>query len=186
LISKSLKHHRLVIESNALEGISAVKGLYYEAHMRAACQVEVSPHYYLSKPLELHKLFRGVLEIGVVAGQYRSSEAFVTNQPLPSPTAVPILMEEWLAQVSRSLDVCKSGSADALQSAHIVHYEFLCIHPFGDGNGRCARLLMNAFLGALDLPWYIVDQDGKSEYLSTLRRYENRDFRPKHLQHYAA
>ncbi len=52
------------------------------------------------------------------------------------------------------------------------HIQFLLIHPFEDGNGRCARLLTSYHLCQENLPPIIITPDQKKEYCSYI---ENRD-----------
>jgi Fic family protein len=48
------------------------------------------------------------------------------------------------------------------------HVEFLRIHPFIDGNGRTARVLLNVMLRRFDL--YPIQVRDKKSYLKALRR----------------
>ncbi len=55
----------------------------------------------------------------------------------PSPKEVSILMEEFLTWLNSE----KSSKLHPVIIAGISYYEFVRIHPFVDGNGRCARAL---------------------------------------------
>ncbi|MDQ2719218.1 MAG: Fic family protein [Bacteroidota bacterium] len=49
-----------------------------------------------------------------------------------------------------------------------LHYRFVCIHPFDDGNGRIARLLMNYHLLKNGMPAVIIKSTDKKKYLFAL------------------
>ena len=65
-----------------------------------------------------------------------------------------------------------SGKSDAeiLVAAAKAHYDFVLIHPFDDGNGRMARLLMNLILIKYGFPPAIIKTDDKANYFSVLRQ----------------
>ena len=54
--------------------------------------------------------------------------------------------------------------------AALLHYKFVRIHPFDDGNGRMSRLLMNYVLFANDMPPVIVKSADKKNYLAALNK----------------
>ncbi len=54
--------------------------------------------------------------------------------------------------------------------AAIFHYEFVAIHPFDDGNGRMARLLMNLILMQKGYIPVVVKLDHKADYLLALEK----------------
>ena len=59
-----------------------------------------------------------------------------------------------------------------------AHYEFAAIHPFADGNGRCARLLMNVLLIRKGLPIAIIRMRDRDVYLDALAAASSGDFGP--------
>lgn len=57
-----------------------------------------------------------------------------------------------------------------------LHYDFVRIHPFDDGNGRVSRLLMNYHLLRNGLPPVVIKSADKKNYLSALQRADVGDF----------
>lgn len=54
--------------------------------------------------------------------------------------------------------------------AAMLHYRFVCIHPFDDGNGRVSRLLMNYALLKGGYPPVVIKTEAKADYLRALHR----------------
>ncbi|MEM9675417.1 MAG: Fic family protein [Bacteroidota bacterium] len=50
------------------------------------------------------------------------------------------------------------------------HYKFIRIHPFDDGNGRTARILMNFILMQFGYPPVIIKTQDKANYTAALRQ----------------
>ena len=57
-----------------------------------------------------------------------------------------------------------------LEIASLLHYRYIRIHPFEDGNGRVARLLVNYVLFRYEYPMVIIQTKDKNNYLRTLNR----------------
>ena len=57
-----------------------------------------------------------------------------------------------------------------VELAALFHYRYIRIHPFEDGNGRIARLLVNYILTRHDYPMIVVRSRKKSEYLEALHQ----------------
>lgn len=112
----------------------------YEAYNKIS---EVNP--YLIEDL---KLIHGIMTflIEEESGKFRSHGECVKDGDkvifvAPSEKMVPSLMQElfnWLNEAKESVH--------PLILSSVFHYEFLFIHPFGDGNGRMARLWQSALL----------------------------------------
>lgn len=52
----------------------------------------------------------------------------------------------------------------------LVHLRLVTIHPFGDGNGRITRLLLNIVLNNNNFPLFIVDYKHRKSYYSALEK----------------
>ena len=64
-----------------------------------------------------------------------------------------------------------SEEAKALHPINLateVHYKFVAIHPFKDGNGRTARLLMNLVLLRNGYPTAVISNNNRSQYIDAL------------------
>jgi Fic family protein len=84
----------------------------------------------------------------VEAGRYKSSPNHVTTESgvtryFSSPTDTPIEMEELVKWCNAQFD---STDFHPVIFAATFHHRFVKIHPFDDGNGRMARILMNLIL----------------------------------------
>lgn len=60
-----------------------------------------------------------------------------------------------------------------LETAAILHYRLVRIHPFDDGNGRVARLLMNYHLMRSGYPPAIIKSEEKRRYLDALHEADS-------------
>lgn len=114
--------------------------------------------------LELHRLFYSQID-KENAGAWRKVRVFISGsrRVLPAPEKVPALMAafvRWMAE--------NEGKLHPVEFAARVHLKFVFIHPFVDGNGRVARLLMN--LALLRAGWTIavIPPICRPEYIATL------------------
>ena len=64
----------------------------------------------------------------------------------------------------------KDGKLSPVELAALFHYRYIRIHPFEDGNGRIARLMVNFILCRHDYPMIVVRSRKKSEYLEALHQ----------------
>ncbi|MDR1272585.1 MAG: Fic family protein, partial [Clostridiales Family XIII bacterium] len=92
--------------------------------------------------LTLHRLFYSGLD-AENAGKYRTRQVFITGTKYLPPEASEItaLMREFVSELND-----KSKKLHPVILATFAHRRFVDIHPFTDGNGRTARLLMNLIL----------------------------------------
>jgi len=110
--------------------------------------------------------------IEILPGEYKKQPNNVRTASgeifrFADPSDVPIKMAELTAW---SRDALETQELHPIEIAARLHHEFVLIHPFGDGNGRTARILVNYVLmrnGYLPL---IVPNEQKDKYLASLRK----------------
>ena len=98
------------------------------------------------------------------AGRYRESEVFIKGSSVefPLPRNVPYPMQEFIQWLEG-----KQGE-HPVRIAADAHFKFVSIHPFVDGNGRCARLLMNLILIINGYPMAIIKNEERIGYLEAV------------------
>jgi Fic family protein len=105
------------------------------------------------------------------AGSYRSINVFLQGSSHVPPMSSLVLglmrdLIEWLEGDAKSLH--------PIVKAAIFHHRFVHIHPFVDGNGRTARLLMNLSLMQEGYPPAIIRQEDRVKYYEALRLADER------------
>lgn len=75
-------------------------------------------------------------------------------------------------------DSLVSPSFDLIATLAKLHHDFVLIHPFDDGNGRVARMLVNYVLLYKGYPPIIVPTEEKKDYLAALRLADAGDSTP--------
>ena len=107
-----------------------------------------------------------------IAGRYADQGRFVlTNtgwRAFPSPAAVPALMGDFAAWLA--------AAPDTAAAAFAAHRRLVEIHPFNDGNGRTARLLMNLILLRGGYPPVAVRPEDRPAYLHALQQTGTESF----------
>ncbi len=100
------------------------------------------------------------------AGAYRTLDvrAAGTGHQYPPHYLVAELMTGFISW----LNSADASQLTPLQLASEVHYRFVAIHPFRDGNGRTARLLMNLVLLRLGYPIVVIANSSRSVYIDAL------------------
>lgn len=106
------------------------------------------------------------------AGQYKTRPNSVITRygdrfEYASPEETPALMTslvDWYNEAE------KSGQYTPVELAALFHYRYIRIHPFEDGNGRIARLMVNYILARHDWPMIVVRSRNKHEYLEALHQ----------------
>jgi len=124
--------------------------------------------------LELHKLFYYRID-PKQAGHYRKVGVVVTGSTLdfPRPAELKQAMAEFTAQIAGQQVKCHP-----IEFAAWLHIRLVSIHPFVDGNGRTARLLMNLALLQTGYPIAIIPPVVRPEYIAALKASNSGDNQP--------
>ena len=106
------------------------------------------------------------------AGQYKTRPNSVITRygdrfEYASPEETPALMTDLINWYNSEEEL---GRLSPVELAALFHYRYIRIHPFEDGNGRIARLLVNYILSRHGLPMIVVRSRKKQEYLEALHQ----------------
>lgn len=93
---------------------------------------------------------------------------------LAPPTEVKGLVKKFLEWLAESM---RSGMHPFLLAV-TCHSIFVRIHPFRDGNGRMARLLMNFVLLQAKYPALVVLNSKRNQYMDAVQQWQNGDPQP--------
>lgn len=139
----------------------------------------------LTEELILHThaiLYHGLEDDDVVAGKYRTHEVAISygkpgerrkvNQCMRA-SAVPKYMKQLVEHMRKEIANAEDAQEiDPYTMAARYHHHFVMIHPFGDGNGRMSRIILNVLLlkyaGHLSL--FGSDNKDKDDYLAVVGR----------------
>jgi Fic family protein len=124
----------------------------------------------LSDIKTLHRLFYQNID-EKHAGVWRDISVIVTGTDFefPAPEALPGLMDGLAVWINNNRE-----KLHPVEFAVMLHLKFVTIHPFIDGNGRVARLLMNASLIQDGYLLAIVPPILRTEYISAIRTYQQK------------
>lgn len=101
-----------------------------------------------------------------LAGTYRKGKAWpkgYEDQPYVNPIAIADKMKQLINWSKEN----KERLHPVIYAADL-HQKFVLIHPFSDGNGRTARLLMNLVLIQANYPVINISPTVRQEYMATL------------------
>lgn len=101
------------------------------------------------------------------AGRYKTRPNSVITRygdrfEYASPEETPALMADLVDWYN---DEEAKGRLSPVELAALFHYRYIRIHPFEDGNGRIARLIVNFILARHDYPMIVVRSRSKKGYL---------------------
>ncbi|MFH1306404.1 MAG: Fic family protein, partial [Candidatus Micrarchaeota archaeon] len=106
-----------------------------------------------------------------LAGKLRAYKVMISGSRFspPSPNRVgPMLMEffSWYEKNKEKIH--------PVELAALAHLKFVTIHPFGDGNGRISRLLMNFVLFRNGFPMINIHYEKRRSYYTALEHAQIR------------
>ena len=110
---------------------------------------------------QIHRLVLARSQPGE-AGRYARHQRQIAGSTarLPSPAEIPPLMGDfgrWLAQADPTPEI-----------AFEAHWKLVAVHPFTDGNGRTARLLMNLILLKAGYPPVVIGPEQRPDDIDAL------------------
>src|SRR5205085_191248 len=101
----------------------------------------------------------------VGAGRFRSDRVLIKGTRYIPPGA-----QKFEQLIPALLDLANRANAHPALLAAELHYNLVAVHPFADGNGRTARLLMNYALLRRGYTHTIIEVRRRAEYLAALEQ----------------
>jgi Fic family protein len=103
-------------------------------------------------------------------GDLRKAQVYVDRKYFPDFSKVENLLSKLVENVNQRIDTI-SGS-EILKLSADIHYNLVNIHPFGDGNGRTSRLMMNYIQMYHNEPLIKIFSEDRAEYIDALNKTE--------------
>ncbi|MDR3642564.1 MAG: Fic family protein [Candidatus Doudnabacteria bacterium] len=176
--SNAIEGNRLTLKETFLvinEGLT-IKGKPLKDHLEAKDHYEALNYLYESiehnKKHTLSEVFIRSLQNLVVkdtdleyAGKYRISNVSIggSDHVPPDATEVPALMRVLLNWIRQN-----HNKIHPIELAALLHHKIVHIHPFYDGNGRAARLVMNVLLMQAGYPLVVILKNDRKKYYDAL------------------
>lgn len=177
----SLKETFLVIN----EGLT-IKGKSLKDHLEAKDHFEALNFLYEmiekdSRHTVSELFIRSIQQIVVKetdpdwAGKYREGNVIITgsDHKPPDSSTIPALMNSLIRWVRNN-----QKKLHPIELATILHYKIVFIHPFFDGNGRTARLIMNLILMQKGYPLVMILKNDRKRYYDSLDQADKNDYLP--------
>ncbi len=114
--------------------------------------------------LSLHQLILQKID-DANAGKYRTVAVRIAGSEvvLPNALKVPELMKNFIKWL-------KDADAHPVDIAAKAHFDLVSMHPFVDGNGRTARLLMNLLLMQEGYPPALIRKEDRRIYINAVEK----------------
>jgi len=114
--------------------------------------------------LKWHKEIFGETKADI-AGKYRDYLVRIGDYRAPDWQDVKNLMNKLVIFINKT-------KINSVELAARAHYKFEKIHPFGDGNGRIGRLLINYILWHNNYPMLVIEYKKRRSYYKALQKNE--------------
>lgn len=159
-----------------LEAINHIQAIDFIRELASKKRQEIA----LDDILAIHKIVLQKID-DMHAGIFRKVMVKIAGSQtiFPNAAKVPFLMVEfmsWLQDVQNHPVIV----------AALAHYKLVMIHPFVDGNGRTARLLMNLLLLQCGYPLAIIKKEQRATYIASIEHVAHSDFVKENMQNYDA
>jgi Fic family protein len=106
-------------------------------------------------------------------GELRKAQVYVDRKYFPDFSKVENLLNQLIKNINSRIDPV-SGN-DILKLAADLHYNLVNIHPFGDGNGRTSRLIMNYIQMYHQEPLIKIFTEDRDKYIQALNDTEEQE-----------
>ena len=159
---EEMKAHNVGLEMMKIEALDKERPLS-ETFIRDLNQTILAGDFYkVSRDGEYrYKIHTGVYKTRPNSVITASGDFFEYASPEETPALMADLVK-WYNEEEQK------GEFSPIELATLFHYRYIRIHPFEDGNGRIARLLVNYILYRHGYPMIVIPTADRRKYLNTL------------------
>ncbi|KAA6339192.1 Adenosine monophosphate-protein transferase and cysteine protease IbpA [termite gut metagenome] len=164
---EEMKAHNVGLEMIKIEALDKERTLS-ETFIRELNNAILVRNFWKNTKTASGQFTRYEIKIGVY--KTRSNSVITATGELfeyASPEETPALMTDLIAWYREEE---RKGVLSPLELAALFHYRYIRIHPFEDGNGRIARLLVNYILLRNNYPMIVIQSKEKESYLKVLHQ----------------
>ena len=127
---------------------------------------------------KLNKMLYQYAPFPEAGGVYRQDNNYVTGAEFETIDYHLIVQEiinlaESMDELIKNIDVL--SNSEVIKQAAKIHHRLTVIHPFGDGNGRCSRALLNWTYRLKKLPPIYIKFPEKDEYYDGLKNIDTKE-----------
>lgn len=131
----------------------------------------------LYKIQKLNKMLYQYAPFPEAGGVYRQDNNYVIGAEFETVDYHLIVQEivklaEPMGELIRNID--SMSYSEVIKQTAIIHHRLTVIHPFGDGNGRCSRALLNWTYRLKGLPPIYIKFPEKDEYYDGLKNVDTK------------
>lgn len=112
-------------------------------------------------------------EFDTSLGDLRLAQVYVDKKYFPDFKKVEKLLTVLIESINKRLKIAKGS--DIIKLSADIHYNLVNIHPFGDGNGRTSRLMMNYIQMYHNEPLIKIFTEDRAEYIDALNLTEEKE-----------
>lgn len=179
---KPLKDHLDIKGHNEaflwLEDFAQKKFPLTQGDIRELHKVLLREPYYVDAETPSGEPTRKLIEVGkykTTPNNVKTStgEIFYFADPVEVNARMTDLMDRY-----NEYENLPESDKDPIRFAAEFHYKFIIIHPFDDGNGRMARILMNLILMRASYPPAIIQKEERDQYLLALETADQNKDQP--------
>lgn len=184
--SNAIEGNRLTLKETYLvlsEGIT-IKGKSLKEHLEAKDHYEALNYLYdfieKDKRHTISEVFiRSIQQLVTkdtnpdYAGSYRTGSVLITGS-FHKPPEAGIIPNE----MNKLIHWIQKEKLHPIERAALLHHKLVFIHPFFDGNGRTARLIMNLILMQCGYPLVLILKNDRKRYYDSLTKADKGDCLP--------
>ncbi len=107
-------------------------------------------------------------------GDLRLSSVRAGTRTFPDYKKVGTLLETFCAETNENIKKAETLE-EKCKAAFKAHFDLVSIHPFGDGNGRTSRLIMNYLQAYFGLPLSVTYKEDRLKYIDALENARKKE-----------